>query len=38
MPNKVKIKDILQQLNIKKLKPKQKEIINLFLKKEKKIR
>ena len=36
MPTKVKIKDILQQLNIKKLKPKQKEIINLFLKKEKK--
>lgn len=36
MPAKVKIKDILNQLNIKKLKPKQKEIINLFLKKEKK--
>ena len=35
MPSKVKIKDILKQLNIKKLKPKQKEIINLFLKKDK---
>ena len=35
MVKKVKIADILKKLEIKKLKPKQKEIINLFLKKDK---
>ena len=35
MVKKVRIADILNKLDIKKLKPKQKEIINLFLKKDK---
>ena len=35
MVNKINIKDILLKLDIKTIKPKQKEIINLFLKKEK---
>jgi len=35
MVNKINIKDILTKLDIKTIKPKQKEIINLFLKKEK---
>ena len=35
MTKKVSVTEILKKLEIKKLKPKQKEIINLFLKKEK---